>query len=140
MKVFLDTNILIDIMVDYRENHAVSLAVCRIARKGGFTAAVSTQSVIDASYVILHREKLPIMVFKRLLLDLLKTATPYGIGPIDINEAIESPISDFEDAAQIACAVNSGCSVMVSSDRKLKDNGRIPVLTPSEFLSRVFGE
>ena len=101
---------------------------------------MSTQSIIDASYVILRREKLPIVVFKRLLTDLLKTATPVSINANDIGEAIASQMSDFEDAAQIACAVNSGCNVVISSDRKLKDNGQIQVLTPTEFLSKVFGE
>ena len=140
MKIFLDTNVLIDMMLDYRQSHAESQAVSEIARKGGVAAAMSTQSIIDASYVILRREKLPIVVFKRLLTDLLKTATPVSINANDIGEAIASQMSDFEDAAQIACAVNSGCNVVISSDRKLKDNGQIQVLTPAEFLSKVFGE
>lgn len=140
MKIFLDTNVLIDMMLDYRQCHAESQAVSEIARKGGVAAAMSTQSIIDASYVILRREKLPIVVFKRLLTDLLKTATPVSINANDIGEAIASQMSDFEDAAQIACAVNSGCNVVISSDRKLKDNGQIQVLTPAEFLSKVFGE
>ena len=140
MKIFLDTNVLIDMMLDYRQNHAESQAVSEIARKGGVAAAMSTQSIIDASYVILRREKLPIVVFKRLLTDLLKTATTVSINANDIGEAIASQLSDFEDAAQIACAVNSGCNVFISSDRKLKENGQIQVLTPAEFLSKVFGE
>lgn len=140
MKIFFDTNVLIDIMLDYRQNHSASLAVSKIALKGGITAAMSTQSIIDASYVILQKEKLPIVVFKRLLTNLLKAASPLSIDANDINEAMDNPMADFEDAAQIACAVNSGCNVIISSDRKLKGNGFIPVLTPAEFLLKVFGE
>ena len=127
-------------MLDYRENHPLSSAVLAIVRKGDISAALSTQSIIDASYIILRRDKLPINVFKHLLLDLLKIASPYCIDLNDIYDAIDSPLSDFEDAAQVSCAISTGCDAIISSDSKLKDNGHIPVLTPAELLSRLFGE
>lgn len=140
MKIFLDTNILVDVLLDYRLNHADSLTILSMAENGDISVICSTQSVIDASYVILQRNHLPLDVFKKILGVTLMNVSLSSISPDDINDAIASPMSDFEDAAQISCALNSGCSLLVSSDKGLKHNGVIPVLTPSEFLSIVFGE
>lgn len=139
MKVLLDTNVLLDIMMDSRENHIDSTSVLRVADAGHLQAVITTQSIIDAHYVLVSAAKTPLPDFKTSLNEIISVAKVVPISESDIQEAIKSPNSDFEDAAQIACAVSSGCDCIISSDVKMKRDSQVTVYTPKEFCNQIFG-
>lgn len=140
MKVLLDTNVLLDILIESRPLSAVSSTLLRIAKKGEIEAVATTQSIIDASYVYVERVKRPILQFKESVAVLMSAVTLNSINQGNIKAAVVGPMEDFEDAAQIDCAIESGCDAIISSDKKLKENGRVAVFTPTEILVRLFGE
>ena len=98
MKLFLDTNVLLDILMESRANHFDSATIRFI----------------------------------------LSIATIASISENDIKAALRSDINDFEDAAQLSCAVDSECDFLISSDRKWKGYTPLPVYTPKEFCDLVF--
>ena len=67
MKAFLDTNVLIDLFIPSRERHRDALKVVEMIIRGFFQGAVSTQSIIDASYIVGRLDKEAYSYFKEKL-------------------------------------------------------------------------
>ncbi|MBR1489690.1 MAG: PIN domain-containing protein [Bacteroidales bacterium] len=140
MRVYLDTNVLLDVLMNSREHHVDSATILRVAEKGALQAVLSTQSIIDASYVFSQKEKLPIAQFKNAIKLVLGIVTVTSISENSIKTAIRSDIADFEDAAQLDCAGEAECDVVISSDKKWKHYTDIPIYTPKEFCELIFDE
>jgi hypothetical protein len=51
-----------------------------------------------------------------------------------INEAVESPMDDFEDAVQALAAISEGIEVVVTRDKTSFINSGLQVFTPQTFL------
>ena len=138
MKLFLDTNVLLDVMCENRENHVDSAAILKLAKDGYEEVIVSSQSILDTYYLFSVSQKRPLEEFKVFLGTLLSTVTLASIGEENLKEAIRSSNRDFEDAAQIACAVSCGCDCIISSDVKMKRDSQVRVYTPKEFCDQIF--
>ena len=138
MRVYLDTNILLDILMESRVSHTDSSTILRMAEKDCIEAILSTQSIIDAAYVFYAQGKAPLVLFKDAVKLILSHVNVTQINENDIKSAIRSSNKDFEDAAQIACALSAGCDAIISSDKKMKGASSIPVFSAREFCSLVF--
>ena len=138
MKAFLDTNVLLDLFMKSRLGHEAAMAILQVVRSGDISACMTTQSIIDAAYIQTQRCNAPTTAFKegiRLLSGIMEILP---ILPEDIAWANQSPIEDFEDAAQLACAQRSGCDVIVTSDKKYKDYTDITLFDPLELYTLLF--
>ena len=139
MRLFLDTNILLDVLNENRDNHIDSATILKLAKEGYEDLVLSSQSVLDTYYLYSVSEKRPLEDFKCFLNELLPIVEVAAIGEENLREAIRSSNKDFEDASQIACAISSGCDCIISSDARMKRESQIKVHTPKEFCDRVFG-
>lgn len=135
MKAFLDTNVLMDILMDARTEHEASLFLLQVIRSGDISGCMTTQSVIDAVYVQTQRRKTPSLSFKHAIKTVSGIVEVLSITTEDIDAANESMIDDYEDAAQLACAIRSGCDVIVTSDKKYQEYTDIPSFTPQQLVS-----
>lgn len=140
MKVFLDTNVLLDVLSDARPNHPYSTAILQVARQGRLTACVSTQSIIDASYVQTQSSGVSVEQFRAAVKLLTSFVTVSYIEKMDIELATGCQIPDYEDAAQISCALNSCCDAIITADEKIARHTSLPVYSPKEFYEMVFGQ
>lgn len=138
MRVYLDTNILVDVLQESRENNMDSTTILQVAKAGYISAVISTQSILDTCYVSVDVSKTPLNEFKAALNEILAVAEVVSISERDVRSAILSSNEDFEDASQIECAVSSGCDCIISSDRKMKKDSTMKVYTPSEFCNMLF--
>jgi predicted nucleic acid-binding protein len=138
MKVFLDTNVLLDILMVTRENNVDSTSILRIANAGYIQAVVTSQSIIDAYYVLVNVAKTPKADFMAALSEVLTVAKVEAISESDIRTAMSCDNNDFEDASQLSCASAAGCDYVVSSDKKMKRDSSLSVYTPKEFCDMVF--
>ena len=138
MKTYLDTNILLDIMKESRENHVDSATILKLAEQGYIEVVISSQSILDAYYVYSISEKRPLNEFKDFLMSFLPFASIATITSGNLKSAIQCTNNDFEDACQIECALANGCNSIISSDKQLKRDSSLTVYTPKEFCDRVF--
>lgn len=138
MKLFLDTNVLLDILMESRPANYDSSTILQMVENGAVEAVLTTQSIIDASYVYTQQPKNPLGSFKDSIKYILSTVTVSQIDENNIKSAIRDSNDDFEDAVQIDCAIDAGCDSIISSDRKMKEKSRVPVYTPKEFCDLVF--
>lgn len=138
MKLFLDTNVLLDVLMENRPNHMDSATILRIVEKGVATAVITTQSIIDASYVYSQREKQSLKQFIKAIDTIMDIVEVEAITGKNITAAMRMPFNDFEDAAQIACSEMAGCDIIITSDHKFREYTFAPVYTPKSFCKEVF--
>lgn len=140
MKVFLDTNVLLDILIPGRPQGPASGTVFSQIRKGRLEAELSTQSIIDASYVCSRCEGFEPEQFRKSMLGLLGSINISGIDYFELREALLSGRKDLEDAAQAAHAWRANCDIVISGDKSFHMPGGetdIPVITPTEFVEKM---
>ena len=136
MKAFLDTNILLDILMSSRPSHIASLQVLQLIRSGVIRGALTTQSIIDASYVCTQRQKVPIQEFKDAMNKIFQYFDVIPISSDDIRRVNNSSLPDYEDATQVSCALDNCCDVIISNDTGIRDYTGLEILSASEFLDK----
>lgn len=139
MRVFLDTNVLIDIIQEERESHEYSIAILQAVRNSPLTACVSTQSIVDASYVYSQGAKAPISEFKKAIELFGSIVDILGVELEDIETANYGDMEDYEDAVQLSCALRNGCDAVITNDRKFLDSSQIICYSPKDFYVYLFG-
>ena len=132
MKIFVDTNVIIDYLVDRTPFADDAEAVIDVCTRDGNEGAFSGLSACNAVYIIGRSTG-------RRGAELLVREVASLIGILSIDSAdIENNLGmdhpDFEDSLQIAAAQSWGADVIVTRDMTGFANSPIKVLTPSEFL------
>ena len=141
MKIYLDTNIIMDVLVGpSRENYQYSIRILNaIERTSGLIGIFSVQSLTDIAY---SQTKYGVENRKRFYehaKELLKIVKLVTIKPANADEALWAEPEDFEDHEQILCAEDNDCSWFITGDLKLLTNyqnhpERIPVISPKTFF------
>ena len=131
MKVFLDTNILID-YVDNREKRVYAGLILSMADEGLITLYASCLSYANMGYILRKRtqeERYCLIQEARNM----ATVLPCDAGQLDI--ALTQPVKDYEDMLQYQCALAAGCDVVVTNNKKdFHEFCKLPFLTSEEFL------
>lgn len=106
-RVFLDTNILIDIFEHRRNVNLETLS--------HFYLAYSPLSI--HIYLYLYRKKVPLLEIHLFMQKLEADAVNFS-GEI-LSKALEGPTSDFEDNVQLHSAAEAECDYFLTNDEKL---------------------
>lgn len=134
MRVFFDTNVLIDVIAERKPFYADSAAIWTLAEQGKIVGLVSAISFNNIYYVV-HR--LEDAKKARRALQLLRDT--FEVAACDqqtINQAIDAKFKDFEDAVQYVSAVRASADCLVSRNPNHFPTAEdCPVLTPAEFLA-----
>jgi predicted nucleic acid-binding protein len=136
MRVFLDTNILIDLLDSERTHHEASTQLMRAVQRGQIRACISAISIVNAIYVM--RKVMPGKVMARYLLRMLDNVELSRLEVQDLRAALAAGWNDLEDAIQHSSALASGqVDAIVSHDADMKRHAEIPVLSPKQVLQRL---
>ena len=134
MRVLVDTNVLVDVIVERKPFYTDSVAIWTLAEQGQLTGLVSAISFTNIYYIVrrLEDEKKA-----RRALQLVRDT--FQVADCDqqvINQAIDVKVKDFEDAVQYVSAVRASADCLVSRNPGHFPTAKeCPVLTPAEFLS-----
>lgn len=128
MKVLVDTNVILDVLLERRSHAEASAVVWGMLEKGAGRGLVSAHAVPTLYYLI--RKEHASQKAKRILSALL---TVFDVAPVDqavIEHAFDLPMSDFEDAVTAASARNAGCDLIVTRDSKGFRGSPVRALAP----------
>ena len=136
MKVFIDTNIMLDVLVRRDPHLADSLRIWGLAESGkvsGFISAISLPNI----YYILRRHQSSRAARKAvgILRDIFHLVS---LDAQIVNQATDSDIDDFEDAIQFFGALRAGAAYLITRNTRDFPSDDIPVQTPGEFLATRF--
>lgn len=137
MRVFLDTNVLLDLLMAAREYHEQATLIASLSEGRLIDAILTTQSIVDASYVFSQTQKKPLSGFRESVSTLFEIFMIVPIAAEDIQKANNSANPDYEDSVQVACALREGSDIIISSDKRLSKHTKIKVMTPAEFINDI---
>ena len=137
-KIFLDTNVILDLYVPGREGKAAARALLDLKEVAGddIRLYLSFLSVADIAYVLRkHYDKAQL---KGILRSLFHFCDVLPMSDISILDALDASCPDFEDALQISCAELKECDFLLSSNlRHFQEHTWMTVLTPAQFLEKL---
>jgi predicted nucleic acid-binding protein len=134
-RVFLDTNILLDIFLEREAFHSSSAKVFGLIEDRKFKGFISAQS-FPTIYYILAKQISPEVATKTLL----KIRTVLSVSPVNekvIDLALAADFSDYEDAVQYYSALAAKSEFLITRNKKDFKKPQIDVLSPEEFLHIV---
>ena len=133
MNVFVDTNVLLDVLAQREPFYRDSAQVWSLAEGGTIRGLVSVVSFNNIYYVV--RKLKGRKTANRVLGILRDVFTPVALDGQILNQAIAAGLRDFEDALQYHSAVHADAACIVSRNPSHFPKSGIPVLTPAEFLA-----
>ena len=138
MRVFLDTNILLDIIEGRQKFLLASSNVFDLGVKGLIEMFATPLTFANCVYT--SRKNVG---YENAIQGLKSLKKFVKIAPMDdeqVSDALCSDMPDFEDMLQYEAALGAKCDVIVTRDKKrhYPQNGIIPVLSPEAFLNEYF--
>lgn len=135
MNVFIDTNILIDLLSKRAPHNVAALQIFKSMYEGKCHILLSSLTIVNAVYTLAHTYKLPQVLEK--VEQATKQLTFVPASKKAITAAFASGFSDFEDAVQYFSTLEHGnIDYILTRDKKGFAKSTIPVLTPAQFVSQ----
>lgn len=136
MKVFLDTNVVLDFLGERDPFYQDALRIITMARVvNQIDITISSLTVINVAYILRRSFSKDIVISK--LKSFLAICDISAIDKQIIIEAINTESYDFEDKVQQLSAVSADADIIITRDEKGFSDCEIPVFTPSEFMRKV---
>lgn len=135
MKLFLDTNVMLDFLGEREPFYISAAKIATLADKRKLKIIVSALSFATVSYFLTKYEGL-----KKTKDKLRKFKIISGICELDeliIEKGLNSDFPDFEDSLQYFSALRRECDIIITRNGKDFKKSQIPVMTPGEFLNSM---
>lgn len=136
MKVFLDTNVIVDFFGHRLPFYNDAAQIIDMALRSEIHLAVSSLSFINVAYILRKQ-----FDHRHLYEKLLQLAQLTEISKIDseiIRSAILKEARDFEDCVQCMSAMDVRADIILTRDKTGFANMSIRSLTPAEFIEKCY--
>ncbi|SFA89320.1 type II toxin-antitoxin system VapC family toxin [Algoriphagus aquimarinus] len=136
MKVFLDTNILIDFLTNRPPFSSEALEIFALSEEGKIQLFTSTHSIAATHYIL--KKQVSENHLRHLLSEISEIVTVLDITQTIARTSLKSAHRDFEDAIQIGCAESkSDIDYIVSRNLKDFKTSSIPAISVQELLTKI---
>jgi predicted nucleic acid-binding protein len=138
MKIFVDTNVLLDVLARRHPFWADAVRIWSLAERGRVEALVSVISFNNVYYIV-RRASNRKSAEKSLHL-MRDIFTPVPLSVQILNQAIDAGYDDFEDAIQFHSAIHAEAGCLITRDTDHFPASDLPVLSPAAFLASLPSE
>ena len=138
MRIMLDTNVVLDVLLNRPAFVQNSAAVLRVASEE--IQEFITASAITDIYYIARKELRGSLQAKALIRNLLQIVHVAAVSEVDIWAALESDWKDFEDSVQNTVAEHQRFDYIITRNPSDFKDSNLPVLTPQEFANRFIAK
>ena len=135
MKALLDTNVVLDVLLERQPYYSNSSKIFISAGNQNIQLFITSTIVTDLYYIvskILSKNKA-----KEFLSNLLDIVDICGVNKRTIIEVMNSEFADLEDAVQYFSAKFEEIDIIITRNKKDFKHFKIKVLTPTEFIKTV---
>ena len=139
MKVFIDTNVLIDLTCHRERFFETAVELFSLGYSGKCRLMVSPISIINNLYVA-KSYGIPKDSINANLYKIVKFVKVVGLGSDEIEKTLECGWKDKEDALQYFSAVAAGADCIVTRNKQDFAPSAVPVYGPGEFVDMVKGQ
>jgi predicted nucleic acid-binding protein len=134
MKVLVDTNIILDVLLKRDGLYAESFEIFRLAEQRNITGCVSSSAITDIFYLV-HKTQKNIDAVYQIIEDMSAVFTIAPVFESTINNALALHWKDFEDAVQYSTAKENEADCIVTRNKDDYESADIPCLSPGGFLA-----
>lgn len=135
IKILLDLNVLLDVLQRREPFYPDSSRVLSLVEEGAIEGFISAHSITTLMY-LLSKDKSP--DFARVILtSLLQFLKVVKVDQSTIEQALNLPAPDFEDAVQMTAALQSRLDYLVTRNQRHFPHPAVPVLQPAELLKII---
>ncbi len=138
MKIFIDTDVVLDLFLQREPLHREALRFFSHLKKnkiGGYTSPI----VLANTYYILAKLKTKRYATEKIkkLRNILGIAS---VSEATVDAALGSSYKDFEDAIQYHCALESGLKFLITRNIRDYPKEKIHILLPTEYMKMTVEE
>ena len=134
-KVFLDTNIIVDLIADRKPFSKYSIEIFKKAEEKKIKLFTSSHSIATTHYLL--KKYLEEKILRDVLYNLLDYVAVIAVDTDVLKKGLRSKHKDFEDSIQILCASTiEKIDCIVTRNTKDFRDSEILVLTPDELCLR----
>ena len=131
-RILFDTNVVLDVLLDRQPYVEASSAAWAAVETGISEGMLAAHAVTTIHYLV--RKEVGNIKARRIMTAILRV---FGVAAVDgavVQEALQSPFSDFEDAVTAAAARLAGCEYIVTRDPKGFRGSPVRCLTPEAVM------
>ena len=133
--ILLDADVLIDVALDRHPHSDAASELLDLIQQGVEHASVAWHSLSNLYYIV--RPTRGGKSARDFIAELTRFVAVAPTGTGAIRYAVELPMTDFEDAMQVAAARACGARSIVTRNADDYKRSPIPALTPSEALREL---
>ena len=138
MKVFLDTNILLD-FGQRRKDFLYAKAIMELGEQKSVDLFASYLSYANMGYILRHYPKAELWTLISHMREGIEVLTANAL-QLDLTLK-HTPVKDYEDLLQYQCAIDHQCDVIVTNNKRdFIEFAEIPVMSSKEFVLHYFLE
>ncbi len=136
MKVFLDTNILLETVFNRQYKFECDQILLH-GQKGDFYLFASYLTFANMAY-ILQRNKVAREQIYQVLRMMEGQITALPMDRNQLRTALRHEVKDFEDMLQYQCALSGGCDCIVTiNSSDFSEFSSLPILSPVDLISQL---
>ena len=135
IRVFLDSDVILDLLLDRQEFSAHAAVIFALAETARAELCTSTVSFLNVYYVAGARRDRA--TADRLIRKLRSLLTLLPVTPRDIDAALDAKPPDLEDQVQYECAQDNSMSFLVTRNVKHYPSKGLSVMSPEVFLATL---
>lgn len=133
-KVFVDTNIIIDLLAKREPFYKDAQDLFTLSDKKEIELCISSLSFAKAYYSIAKHHK--DVDAKKYLSKFKVLVTVFPLEDKAIELALASDFTDFEDGLQYFIAMDNEADIIITRNKKDFKSSKIPVMTAGEYLNK----
>ena len=135
LRILIDLNVILDTLQKREPFYATSARVLACAERGLVEGFVAAHSLTTLFYLIAKDQSAE--QARVTLTELLQVLPVAAVDQSTIEQALNLPYKDFEDAVQMMAAVHAGAGYLVTRNVQDYTAGPLPALRPAELLALV---
>ena len=133
IKLFLDTNVLLDHLANREGFYEDAAAIISMINDGYVEGIVTSLSIVNCAYVLpKHYNRKDVMNQIRKIIRIFSISE---INADTLEQAVDMNPNDFEDAVQYISSLHYHPDFIITRDKKGFKDIDIPVLSPAEFIA-----
>jgi predicted nucleic acid-binding protein len=133
MKVLLDTNIILDVILRRQPFYISALEILKLSDSGKIESVITSNSITDIFYV-LRKYFDNIEDREKAVKYLLQIIDVVSVTKTDIFKSFELKYTDFEDALQTQCAKKAKADYIITRNEKDFKDKSVKVISPEKFV------
>ncbi len=135
-KIFVDTNILVDLIADRKPFSKYAIEIFNTAETKKIKLFTSSHSLATTYYLL--KKYVDDKTLREVLLGLIEYVTIIPVDSAILTKGLRSKHKDFEDSIQIFCATTiEKIDCIVTRNVKDFKGSELPILAPEELCAKI---